>query len=97
MKHSFLAMLLLVASCGSKKSDLTLTITNKGTGALVVTSMTSDNPQFTAIGSSPTVAAGASASVTVRFTPTRNGEYPFHCDVDGHAKKGMTGTLVVRD
>jgi uncharacterized cupredoxin-like copper-binding protein len=34
-------------------------------------------------------------SKTVRFTPTRAGEYPFHCDVDGHAKKGMTGTLVV--
>jgi uncharacterized cupredoxin-like copper-binding protein len=32
----------------------------------------------------------------VRFTPTRAGEYPFHCDVDGHAKKGMMGTLVVR-
>ena len=36
----------------------------------MVSSMTSDNPQFAAIGSSPTVAAGASASVTVRFTPT---------------------------
>ncbi len=34
-------------------------------------------------------------SKTVRFTPTRAGEYPFHCDVDHHAKKGMTGTLVV--
>jgi len=31
----------------------------------------------------------------VRFTPTLAGEYPFHCGVDGHAKKGMTGTLVV--
>jgi plastocyanin len=34
-------------------------------------------------------------SKTVRFTPTKPGEYPFHCGVDGHAKKGMTGTLVV--
>lgn len=31
----------------------------------------------------------------VRFTPTQVGEYPFHCDVDGHAGKGMTGVLVV--
>ena len=31
----------------------------------------------------------------VRFTPTRAGEYHFHCDVDHHAKKGMTGTIVV--
>jgi uncharacterized cupredoxin-like copper-binding protein len=34
---------------------------------------------------------------TVRFTPTQTGEFPFHCDVDGHAKKGMTGTLVVKE
>jgi plastocyanin len=31
----------------------------------------------------------------VRFTPTRPGEYAFFCHVDHHAKKGMTGTLVV--
>ena len=30
-----------------------------------------------------------------RFTPTEVGEYPFFCRVDAHAKKGMTGTLVV--
>jgi len=29
------------------------------------------------------------------FTPQRPGEYAFFCSVDGHAKKGMTGTLVV--
>lgn len=34
-------------------------------------------------------------SKKVRFTPSKAGEYPFHCDVDGHAKKGMMGTLVV--
>lgn len=31
----------------------------------------------------------------VRFTPTKAGTYEFQCDVDGHAKKGMRGTLVV--
>ncbi len=31
----------------------------------------------------------------LRFTPTRPGEYEFFCHVDRHAKKGMTGTLVV--
>jgi plastocyanin len=31
----------------------------------------------------------------VRFTPTVAGEYRFFCHVDGHSKKGMTGTLVV--
>lgn len=34
-------------------------------------------------------------SKKLRFTPTKAGEYPFWCDVDGHAKKGMKGTLVV--
>jgi plastocyanin len=33
---------------------------------------------------------------SVRFTPTTPGEYAFHCGVDSHTKKGMTGTLVVR-
>lgn len=36
-------------------------------------------------------------SKSARFTPTKVGEYPFHCDVDGHASKGMMGTLVVVD
>ncbi|HEY6193791.1 MAG TPA: cupredoxin domain-containing protein [Candidatus Eisenbacteria bacterium] len=31
----------------------------------------------------------------VRFTPTEAGEFKFWCHVDSHAKKGMTGTLVV--
>jgi plastocyanin len=31
----------------------------------------------------------------IRFTPQRPGEYEFYCDVGSHAKKGMTGTLVV--
>ena len=33
----------------------------------------------------------------VRFTPTKAGEYDFFCHVDGHAKKGMTGAIVVRE
>jgi plastocyanin len=32
----------------------------------------------------------------VKFTPTEAGEYKFFCHVDGHAKKGMRGTIVVR-
>ena len=32
---------------------------------------------------------------TARFTPTTPGEYAFFCKVDGHSKKGMTGTIVV--
>jgi plastocyanin len=51
--------------------------------------------------------AGISASISagamsfgktrhVKFTPTKSGEYEFFCHVDGHAKKGMKGTIVVR-
>jgi len=51
--------------------------------------------------------AGISASISagafsfgktrhVKFTPTKAGEYEFFCHVDGHAKKGMKGTIVVR-
>lgn len=29
------------------------------------------------------------------FTPGKAGKYPFYCDVDSHARKGMRGTLVV--
>ena len=32
----------------------------------------------------------------VRFTPIKPGTYEFFCGVGGHAKKGMTGTIVVR-
>lgn len=33
----------------------------------------------------------------VRFTPTLAGTYPFHCDVDSHARKGMMGALIVTE
>lgn len=32
----------------------------------------------------------------VRFIPVQDGEYPFLCGVDSHAKHGMTGVLVVQ-
>jgi plastocyanin len=36
-------------------------------------------------------------SKTVHFTPTEVGEYAFYCHVDGHAGKGMTGVIVVKE
>ena len=39
---------------------------------------------------------GHGKKVIVEFTPTKPGEYQFFCGKDGHAKKGMTGTLVVK-
>jgi len=38
---------------------------------------------------------GSGKKVMVEFTPTKTGEYSFFCDKDGHATKGMAGTLVV--
>jgi plastocyanin domain-containing protein len=40
---------------------------------------------------------GHGKKVVVEFTPTKPGEYQFFCGKDGHAKKGMTGILVVKD
>jgi plastocyanin domain-containing protein len=39
---------------------------------------------------------GHGKTVVVEFTPTKPGEYSFYCDKDSHAKKGMTGTIVVK-
>jgi cytochrome c oxidase subunit II len=37
-------------------------------------------------------------TVTLRFTPTVAGVFPFHCDVFcGSGHEGMTGTIVVRE
>jgi plastocyanin len=55
---------------------------------------------FTLIADELTVSANVGmfgSSKTVRFTPTKTGEYHFGCHVDAHAKKGMKGTLVVID
>ena len=38
---------------------------------------------------------GPGKTVAIEFTPTKTGEYSFFCGKDGHAKKGMGGTLVV--
>lgn len=37
----------------------------------------------------------ARQQVTVQFVPDKVGEFRFYCNIDDHAEKGMTGTLVV--
>lgn len=37
----------------------------------------------------------ARQQVTVQFVPEKVGEFRFYCNIDDHADKGMTGTLVV--
>ena len=39
---------------------------------------------------------GGGQSDTVTFTPTKAGTYTYYCGVDGHADKGMKGTLTVQ-
>ncbi len=58
---------------------------------------------FTCIDADAGISASAGAGFMsfrktkhVRFTPTKAGEYEFFCHVDGHAKKGMKGAIVVR-
>lgn len=55
--------------------DMPLTIYNRGTATLLVSSLASNNGQFTAMPSSSTVAFGGSVSVTVRFVPSNAGAY----------------------
>ena len=38
---------------------------------------------------------GLKRTHVIRFTPDRTGEFEFFCHVGSHAKKGMTGVLVV--
>ena len=42
------------------------------------------------------VAAGASASATLTFTPSKSGTYEFYCTVAGHKAAGMVGVLTVK-
>jgi len=37
----------------------------------------------------------ARQQVTVQFVPRRIGEYTYYCNIDDHAERGATGTLVV--
>jgi len=51
---------------------------------------------FTIADSALSMSAGSwLGSAHLRFTPKTPGTYHFFCHVDGHAKKGMRGTLVV--
>ncbi|MBB5760649.1 hypothetical protein HNR01_000244 [Methylorubrum rhodesianum] len=56
------------------RNEATFTITNDGAAALTIESVTTGNPAFQIVGTPPTsIAAGASATVTVRFVGTHGG------------------------
>ncbi|MCB5176049.1 carbohydrate-binding protein, partial [Microvirga lenta] len=56
------------------RNEATFTITNDGFAPLTIESITTGNPAFEIVGTAPTsIAAGASATVTVRFIGTHAG------------------------
>ncbi|AMJ62924.1 carbohydrate-binding protein [Bosea sp. PAMC 26642] len=56
------------------RNEAVITITNDGAAALTIESIEIGNPAFQIVGATPTsVAAGASATVTVRFVGTHSG------------------------
>jgi photosystem II stability/assembly factor-like uncharacterized protein len=53
--------------------DTLITIANTGNDNLVISSIASDNPSFSVLPSTLTIAPGASVKDTIRFTPTTTG------------------------
>ena len=77
--------------------DATMTISNTGTAALNVTGISSSGgfgSTLTASWPSGTIAAGASQTVTLRFSPTTAGAYSGSVTVNGDQTSG-TNTLPV--
>jgi len=75
-----------------KPVELVVKFKNK----MVPHNLTCGNPD---VGIGVSVSAGIMSfhpTKRARFTPTEPGEYEFFCNVDGHHKKGMRGTLVVK-
>ena len=81
---------------GKVTHELVLIRTDLATDALPLTSTDVNEDAFTASalpGEIPDVAAGQTKSVTVTLPP---GRYVMLCNVEGHYKSGMVGTLTVR-
>jgi len=90
--HSFYFKPNRVVVEAGKPVELVVRFKNK----LIPHNFTCGNPD---VGISVSVGAGILSfhpTKRARFTPTKPGEYEFFCNVDGHHKKGMQGTLIVR-
>lgn len=73
-------------------------VTEKGSGAHDMGQMPGMSGSSTANGDPTTrlhIAAQGGKTGSLRFTPTRAGEYEFWCTVPGHREAGMRGRLVV--
>jgi len=90
--HSFYFKPNRVVVEAGKPVELVVKFKNK----MVPHNLTCGNPD---VGISVSLSAGIMSfhpTKQARFTPTKPGEYEFFCNVDGHHKKGMRGTLVVK-
>jgi photosystem II stability/assembly factor-like uncharacterized protein len=71
---------------GSRRTEI-VTLTNNGTAALVISSVTASNPSFVAGRSSFTISAGQSDTLSVRFSPssiqTFNEQLNITCNAPG--------------
>lgn len=90
--HSFYFKPNRVVVEAGKPVELIVKFKNK----MIPHNLTCGNPD---VGISVSVSAGIMSfhpTKRARFTPTKPGEYEFFCNVGGHHKKGMRGTLVVK-
>ena len=85
---------------GASASSQQFAIDNTGTAALIVTSVTSSNAEFSLISGCGTIAAGASCNVSVGFNPTtagtRSGTITVNHNASGAASSvTVSGTATV--
>ena len=79
---------------GASASGQQFAIDNTGTAALIVSSVTSNNPEFSLISACGMIAAGASCNVSVGFNPAVAGTRRATITVT-HNASGATSTLAV--
>ena len=79
---------------GTTASSQPFAISNTGTAALIVSSVTSSNAEFSLVSVCGTIAAGASCNVSVGFTPSATGARSGTITV-GHNAAGGTSTVAV--
>ena len=80
---------------GVTTAALTVTVTNSGTAALIVSGATTTDPQFAVVTNScTTVAVGASCAITVSFTPTAPGAQGATLNIASNATGSPAGILL---
>jgi len=87
-------LLFASTALGTSASSQSFAITNTGTASLLVTSVTSNNTEFSLVSSCGTIGAGDSCNVSVGFTPAAAGNRSGTISVN-HNASGASSTLAV--